>query len=337
MRPRSLLADGVCLACSRRCDLAKGPGVCGVRRLGSDGELVVDDTITHAAVQRVETKPLYHFRPGARLLTLGSWGCGTRCRYCRNGDVALARRRPPRIDVGRAAADPVGAALELGVAGIAYSYNEPLVRAERVAATFAAARDAGLETAVVTSGWATDEVIDLLVPVTSAWRVDLKATTERSSELIFGPDAPWAAALPALHALGARAKHVEISVTYCPEIHDRDELDGIAAVALGACGTRVAVHLQPLLPAHALTTIAMPELESLLEAREALRQAGLEHVYVHLLGAPELRTTWCRCGEPLVERDIASVRTSLVGSGRCAACGETAPIDLGNETERRAA
>ena len=320
--PEPLLdVRGVCLACARRCDLHRGPGLCGVRRLAADGSLVVDGSITHAAVQPIEQKPLYHYRPGIHLLTVGSWGCGTRCLYCRNAEVALARRPPSA---------PLPPAL-LGTAdGIAFSFNEPLVRAEQVAQVCGAATAAGREAVVVTSGWATRESLDLLLPVTTAWRVDVKAASAASAERVFGENgAPWQSAFGTLRSLAAAQRHVEVSLTYSPDLHDADELRRVGAAVADSAGPGTAMHLQPLLPAHRMKDVATPTLDDLLAARALLHACGLHYVYVHLLGPAELRATRCICGASLVQREVGRVQVRIDAAGRCCDCGAAGPIHVG--------
>lgn len=325
-----LTADGVCLACARLCALRGGAGFCGVRRLDSHGKLVVDGALTHAAVQPVEQKPLYHFRPGLRLLTVGSWGCGTRCAYCRNAAVALARkplRRSPQVP------NDIVAHARRYADGIAFSFNEPLVRAEQVARACGAARRAGLDAVMVTSGWATKAALDLLLPVTSAWRVDIKAASEGAAARIFGEvNTPWASAFLTLKRLAASETHAEVSLTYSPSIHDEVELARLGAAIVANAGSGTAVHIQPLLPAHRLRDIEVPTLEALLSARGVLQRAGLTHVYVHLLGPAELRTTWCSCGAALVERRLGRVTSNVAPDASCLRCGAATPIHWGTPT-----
>jgi pyruvate formate lyase activating enzyme len=303
-----------------------GRGFCGVRALGPSGRLIVDSSITHLAVQTVERKPLYHFRPGERLVTLGSWGCGTRCEYCRNGDVALARRPLPR-GVEHAASEIVDRTIAARACGVAFSFNEPLVRGEQVAEICEAACAAGLETVIVTSGFATDEALALLAPLTSAWRIDIKAATARSARLVFGEEpAPWGSSFMTLRRLARQGVHVEISITYSPTIMRDADLHRLGATVVRASGEETAIHVQPLLPAHRLRRIPPPDLDRLLEARAALLHAGLRHVYIHQVGPASLRTTWCRCGEPLVKRRLTRVNPLTDASDRCRRCGARSPI-----------
>src|SRR5262245_21974064 len=75
----------LCTLCPRACRLRDGEsGACHVRRaLGGRMETATFATsIVH--LDAVERKPLYHFRPGSRALTLAAPGCSFTCHYCTN-------------------------------------------------------------------------------------------------------------------------------------------------------------------------------------------------------------------------------------------------------------
>ncbi|MFC1453353.1 AmmeMemoRadiSam system radical SAM enzyme, partial [Verrucomicrobiota bacterium] len=75
-----------CDLCPQGCRLAEGKtGLCGVRTarqgaLESDGYGLVSSV----AVDPIEKKPLYHFHPGAGILSVGGWGCNFDCHFCQN-------------------------------------------------------------------------------------------------------------------------------------------------------------------------------------------------------------------------------------------------------------
>lgn len=82
-----------CELCPRRCVLKPGQrGFCFVRS-NHDG-LIVSDTYGRSsgfAVDPVEKKPLNHFHPGSSVLSFGTAGCNSGCRFCQNWDIAKAR------------------------------------------------------------------------------------------------------------------------------------------------------------------------------------------------------------------------------------------------------
>ena len=44
--------------------------------------------VSSIALDPIEKKPLYHFYPGSTILSLGSFGCNLRCRYCQNWQIS---------------------------------------------------------------------------------------------------------------------------------------------------------------------------------------------------------------------------------------------------------
>jgi hypothetical protein len=85
-----------CLVCERRCLLVEGgTGWCRTR-VHREGKLL---TLTYGAASLsanpIEKKPFYHFYPGSRALTAGSWSCNFGCPWCQNWDIS--RATPPKI------------------------------------------------------------------------------------------------------------------------------------------------------------------------------------------------------------------------------------------------
>ena len=126
---------------------------------------------------------------------------------------------------------------------------------------------------------------------------------------------------------------MEVSVTYGPQIHDTRELRRLGRAVRRILGSAAAVHLQPLLPAHRMRDIEATTAGDLVLAREVLLETGLRHVYMHVLGSPAHRTTWCACGAALVERGIRAVRVLLDEGGCCRSCGSESPIGLRSHTD----
>lgn len=66
------------------------------------------------------------------------------------------------------------------------AYNEPMVSAEWTRSVFAAARQRGLVTALISDGHSTPEAIRYLRGVTDVLRIDLKAHDEASYRKLGG-------------------------------------------------------------------------------------------------------------------------------------------------------
>jgi pyruvate formate lyase activating enzyme len=85
-------SEGVvrCLACKHYCLIPEGEtGVCGVRmNKGGDLQLMVYGYPVAVHLDPMEKKPLYHFLPGEKVLSLGTVGCNLSCKFCQNWDIS---------------------------------------------------------------------------------------------------------------------------------------------------------------------------------------------------------------------------------------------------------
>src|SRR3972149_4947549 len=91
-----------CVLCPHRCRIAEGKaGICGVRE-NRGGTLVAATygKVAAVAVDPIEKKPLYHFHPGARILSIGSVGGNFRCEFCQNYHLVLRQGPPQEVGVG---------------------------------------------------------------------------------------------------------------------------------------------------------------------------------------------------------------------------------------------
>jgi pyruvate formate lyase activating enzyme len=81
-----------CNVCERRCLLTRGGlGWCRTRQ-NRDGTLVtlIYGLVSSLSANPIEKKPFYHFHPGTRALTAGSWSCNFGCPWCQNWDISKA-------------------------------------------------------------------------------------------------------------------------------------------------------------------------------------------------------------------------------------------------------
>ena len=81
-----------CRLCHHACQLSEGEtGFCRAR--GNRGGRLVSlsyGLVTSVALDPVEKKPLYHFYPGSRILSVGSFGCNLACPFCQNYSISQA-------------------------------------------------------------------------------------------------------------------------------------------------------------------------------------------------------------------------------------------------------
>src|SRR5213596_678957 len=151
-----VLPDGriECRLCPRFCKLNEGQrGFCFVRqRAGDRMVLRTYGRSSGFCVDPIEKKPLNHFLPGSAVLSFGTAGCNLGCKFCQNWDISKARIDEHRSEEGSPEA-VVELALRSGCAGIAYTYNDPVIWAEYAIDIARLAREAGLKNIFVTAGY----------------------------------------------------------------------------------------------------------------------------------------------------------------------------------------
>jgi pyruvate formate lyase activating enzyme len=156
-----------------------GRGLCRVRA-NQSGQLVLPcyGLITALACDPIEKKPLYHFRPGSSILSLGFAGCNLRCPFCKNWHISQNVDAPSRVlspeDALLAAREQTAALSRTTPAQIAYTYSEPLVHIEYLLACMKAARQAGIANVLVSNGCVNDAAADAVLRLTDAANIDLK-------------------------------------------------------------------------------------------------------------------------------------------------------------------
>ncbi|MGE5708242.1 MAG: radical SAM protein, partial [Bacteroidota bacterium] len=166
-----------CGVCQHRCRIQAGKtGFCRQRK--SDGNVLwLNDSLSSACIDPIEKKPLYHFHPGSRVLSLGGIGCNFRCRHCQNWSISQSDHQTGQW---LSPAEAVRIAAEEGCGGIAWTYNEPTMWFEYALEGMRLAKEAGLYTVFVTNGFMTLEALDLMAPYLDAFRVDLKGFSDRA-------------------------------------------------------------------------------------------------------------------------------------------------------------
>ena len=173
-----------CTACEHFCAIEPGGmGKCGVRR-NYDGTLylIVYGQAAALHVDPIEKKPLFHFLPTQRILSVGTVGCNFTCQFCQNWEISQAGDlADPSQSNGQEAlpADLVATCRERGISMLAYTYNEPTVFFEYAYDTAKLAHAQGIRNVFVSSGFETLAALTMIEPYLDAINVDLKAFTDR--------------------------------------------------------------------------------------------------------------------------------------------------------------
>lgn len=266
-----------CYLCPHNCIIKPGRlGACRARK-NIDGDLYSLNygKITSIALDPIEKKPLYRFRSGLKILSIGTFGCNLKCSFCQNW--AIAHDDPELYEIG--AEEIVSKAKELvpqGNIGIAYTYNEPSIWYEFVYDTAVLAKKAGLSNVLVTNGFIGKEALLMLLPHIDAMNIDVKAYTASFYKDICG------GVLENVREtveMAAEKCHVEVTTLVIPTLND--DLKEISKMAqwLSAISKKIPLHLTRYFPNCRMQDVPPTPKETLFRAQEEA-QKYLDYVYL---------------------------------------------------------
>jgi pyruvate formate lyase activating enzyme len=315
----------LCWLCPRYCRIGEGQsGFCFIR-VNMGGSLVSLGYGRPAAIQidPIEKKPLNHFMPGTRILSMGTAGCNMGCKFCQNWDISKSRQ--DQVNSARLSPhDVVDNALRLGCPSIAFTYNEPTIWAEYGIDISRRAREKGVRCVMVTNGYVTIEALPEVYEFIDAANVDLKAFTEEFyRKVTLTHIRP---VLDALVELKKRGVWIEITNLVIPTLNDAvAETKELARWVKEHLGDEVPLHFTAFHPDFKLTELPNTPRETIEAARQEALAIGLRYVYVGNVVSEDGATTWCpSCGRALIRRSWHSIEEYHLIDGRCP-CGRAIP------------
>ena len=307
----------ICNLCPHKCFLKNGQtGICGVR-FNENGILFTKNygDISSISMDPIEKKPLYHFSPGTEILSVGTWGCNLKCKFCQNWEISQEK---PAIKV--VTPDQlVQIALSRGSKGIAYTYSEPIVWYEFVLDTSRIAHKKGLYNVLVTNGYIEIEPLKLLLQNIDAMNIDLKGfNSEFYKKECLGD---YESVLKVIKFAYDYGVHVEVTTLVIPGKNDNEEELVREFEALSKISKDIPLHLTRYFPAYKFDIPPTPVDE--LKKLYLLAKEFLNFVYIGNIFESEYESTICpECNTPLIIREGYDVKIlNLTKEGKCKICG----------------
>lgn len=174
--------------------------------------------VSGLALDPIEKKPLYHFHPGSKILSIGSFGCNMICPFCQNHEISHPKKniRNETIITPQELLELALEARNDGNIGVAFTYNEPLMTYDFVRDTSRLLHENGLYSVVVTNGCFGERVLDEILPHVDAFNIDLKGFRPEIYEGLNGD------LNRVIHFIerAVKSSHVEITSLIVPGMND---------------------------------------------------------------------------------------------------------------------
>jgi len=278
-----------CNLCLWRCKIKHGQrGFCQAH-VNRDGTLynLSYGILSSIDIDAIEDKPVRHYRPGTKVMSVGSYGCSFRCGGCHNLEISWGVRALDELAKGQSTeawVSPqslVDTALRAGVQGIAFTYSEPAVWLEYIMDVCELAHAAGLYTVYVSNSFVTDEALEMVAPHIDVLCSDIKSMRDDFYKEICRPAtvAQVLGAIKKAHELGI---HVETRTNIIPGRNDDpQEHYEIACWVRDNLGADSPWHITRFFPAYQLSDIPPTPEETLFSALAEAERAGLKNANVY--------------------------------------------------------
>ena len=310
-----------CHLCPVNCHIAPSKqGICGIRT-NENGTLYAAEYGRTIAlnIDPIEKKPLYHFKPGSAILSVGPNGCNFSCVYCQNWTISQAKAGVRYISPENL----VRLAITNKSIGVAFTYTEPLIWYEYIFDSARLLRDSGLKSVLVSNAYINKAPARELFPLVDAANFDLKSIR---------PDFYRTTCKGKLDDVKRTIEislefgvHLELTNLLITGLNDSDDdiLDLISYVE--SLDKKIPLHFSRYFPHYKLDSPPTPE-----ERLEFAYKAGkekLSYVFVgNISGIGSSDSSCSQCGNTLVKREGYLVDIIGMEGGKCSKCGTLSDI-----------
>jgi len=235
-----------CFLCPHNCVIKDGHfGKCRVR-IHEEGKLFTINygEITSISLDPIEKKPLYYFRPGTQILSVGSFGCNFTCDFCQNYSISQFVTESNYMSKENLVETIL---TTKNNSGIAFTYNEPSIWYEYMYDCIKLLKetDPNAQVVMVTNGYISEEPLKQLLPYVDAMNIDLKSFNAEYYKGLCGGSLQ-----PVLKTIKIAAKACHVEITTLLVSGENDSLEEVEQIAkfLSAINAEIPLHLSRCFP-----------------------------------------------------------------------------------------
>lgn len=321
---RSLNEKLQCMLCPNYCVLSKNQfGKCETRMSTGDKiENRYNGVISSSAVDPIEKKPLYHFRPGSSIFSVGFFGCTLKCQFCQN--YTISQYHPIKNMERITPSDMVSFLKENSFDQIAFTYSEPTLYFEWVIETAILCRKNGIKSVLVTNGYLNRDPAKELLKHIDAANIDFKSFyDEFYGKVCSGKVEPVKEFIKIAYQ---EKVHVEVTTLVITDENDSEEEMEKISDFISSISKDIPFHVSRYHPSYKFKNPSTDP--AIIDRLISLARKRLFFVYGGNITGQS--NTYCKkCSSLLIKRDFYSINIlGIDDSGNCKACGENNNIKV---------
>ncbi len=312
-----------CTLCPHNCKIQDGKsGICRVRK-NIEGKLYSQSygNIIAMHIDPIEKKPLYHFFPASRTLSIATPGCNFHCYNCQNHTISqidesifeFTKKIPPE--------EMIKIAVRENIKHITFTYTEPTIFFEYMLDIAKLAKRQGLYCSLVSNGFINQQPLKELIPYIDAANIDFKFKDNSLYRKITGGFVePVIETIITLYKSGVIT---EVTTLIIPELNDNEDYFREMGEMLLRISDEIPWHLSAFYPTYKMLDYPGTSPSKLVEFRQIALDSGFKFVYTGNILNLEGSTTYCpRCGKTLIARHYYNLKLTNLNGNKCPRCGE---------------
>ncbi|MCE5194523.1 MAG: AmmeMemoRadiSam system radical SAM enzyme [Nitrospiraceae bacterium] len=311
-----------CFLCAHNCQISNGKrGICYVRE-NIEGRLysLVYGRLISINIDPIEKKPLFHFLPGSKSLSIAAAGCNFRCGHCQNYEIS----QYPRINSGQingkitTPEEVVDMALRNECQSISYTYTEPTIFFEFAYDCAKLAHEKNIKNVFVSNGYTSPEAAMTIAPYLDGNNIDFKGDEKFYQEICGAKAEPVKKTIKLMKKLGI---WVEVTTLIIPNHNDSEESLKKIAEFISSIDSSIPWHVSKFYPTYKLTDLPSTPVKTLKMAYEIGLNNGLKYVYEGNIPGEGGENTYCpKCKTLLIERIGYRIFANNIKDGLCPKC-----------------
>ena len=274
-------------------------------------------------IDPIEKKPLYHFFPGEKTLSIATIGCNFQCSFCQNWQISKADSNNINLKFEKLKPkEVIKLCKENNCKIISYTYTEPTIFYEYMIDIAKLAKQEGIKNIIVSNGFINEKPLKNLCKYIDAANIDLKAFNEE-----FYKKNCKARLKPVMETLKLlKQKKVWLEITNLIIPNENDDLEEIKKMVdwiAKELGKDVPLHFSKFHPDYKMKDKKSTNIEILNQA-ETIAKEKLNYVYVGNIIRNNI-TICPKCKKEIIKRTPMGLEENKLKQGRCCYCNEKIP------------